>query len=137
MSFKKSLLLVVVLLNFSDYASHAIRIVGAHLLAAAGLLVQMVAQIVSLFVEREEQGVLSKCFSFKHFSFEIVQVLLGDDDLLFLVVYFFCSGKRRVESSLLLGGYFLFGLGWVQIVYLAGNSLSALDRLVLLLHWLD
>ena len=137
MSFKKSLLLVVVLLNFSDDASHAIRIVRAHLLAAAGLLVQMVAQIVRLFVEREEQGVLPECFSFKHFPFEIVQVFLGDDDLLFLVVYFLGSSKRRVESSLLLGGYFFFCLGWVQIVYLARNSLSALDGLVLLLYRLD
>ena len=54
MSFKKSLFLLVVLLNFSDYASHAIGVVRAHLLAAAGLLVQMVAQVIGLFVERKD-----------------------------------------------------------------------------------
>ena len=39
MSFEKGLLLLVVLLYFSDYTSHAIGVVRSHLLAAAGLLV--------------------------------------------------------------------------------------------------
>ena len=95
------------------------------------------AQVISLFVERKDQCVLSECFSFEHFSFEILQMLLGDHYLLFLVVDRLRFGQWRVESSLLFGFPFLLCLRRVQIVYFPRNSLAAWHWLGVLLHWLD